>query len=101
MPDIPIEVWLGLAALLAGWIDAVVGGGPQVQRGRPAVGRELEVRPARRRTRKEQQRHRCLQTNHGVGSVGGRGQGRSAKSPGEHVRININSLVETPSGIMP
>lgn len=31
MPDLPIELWLGLAALLAGWIDAVVGGGGLVQ----------------------------------------------------------------------
>lgn len=31
MPDLPVEVWLGLAALLAGWIDAVVGGGGLVQ----------------------------------------------------------------------
>ena len=31
MSDIPVEVWLGIAALLAGWIDAVVGGGGLVQ----------------------------------------------------------------------
>ncbi|MEI2779264.1 MAG: TSUP family transporter [Tetrasphaera sp.] len=31
MPDLPAEVWLALAALLAGWIDAVVGGGGLVQ----------------------------------------------------------------------
>lgn len=31
MSEIPVEVWLGLAALLAGWIDAVVGGGGLIQ----------------------------------------------------------------------
>ncbi len=31
MNDLPPEVWLGLAALVAGWIDAVVGGGGLVQ----------------------------------------------------------------------
>ena len=29
--DAPIEVWLGLAALGAGWVDAVVGGGGLIQ----------------------------------------------------------------------
>lgn len=31
MSEVPVEVWLGLAALVAGWIDAVVGGGGLVQ----------------------------------------------------------------------
>lgn len=31
MSEIPIEVWLGLAAVIAGWVDAVVGGGGLIQ----------------------------------------------------------------------
>lgn len=31
MSEVPSEVWLGLAAVLAGWIDAVVGGGGLIQ----------------------------------------------------------------------
>ncbi|HRC42111.1 TSUP family transporter [Nostocoides sp.] len=31
MSEVPVEVWLGAAALVAGWIDAVVGGGGLIQ----------------------------------------------------------------------